>query len=247
VLPLHDPLWTYVLLIVNAAVWLLMTLFGGSENIRVLVRFGAKVNPLIVTGEYWRFVTPMFLHIGFMHLALNGYALYIFGLDVERLFGRTRFLVLYLLSGIAGVVASFAGSQAVSAGAAGAIFGLIGSTLVYFAKYHENLGRFGRQRLTNLLVVTGLNLGWGWMAPGIDNLGHIGGLAAGLALGWAYLPQYRRVVSPFPWEPPAIQATYPAWRAWLGSLAVLMVMVVIAWWGIRHWQAVYATVPGVTL
>ncbi|NLD71497.1 MAG: rhomboid family intramembrane serine protease, partial [Chloroflexi bacterium] len=97
-----------------------MTVAGGSENLRVLIDFGAKFNPLIVLEqEYWRLVTPMFLHIGFLHLAFNSYALFAFGLDVERLFGRTRFLALYVLAGIAGAVASFVGNEAVSAGASG--------------------------------------------------------------------------------------------------------------------------------
>ena len=88
-LPLYEPLWTYVLLGLNGLVWLAMTLAGGSEEIEVLVQFGAKFNPYIaLRGEYWRLVTPMFLHIGFLHLAFNSYALFAFGLDVERLFGE---------------------------------------------------------------------------------------------------------------------------------------------------------------
>lgn len=239
-LPLHSPLWTYVLLAINAVVFLAMTASGGSESVRVLVRYGAKVNPLIVAGQYWRFVAPVFLHIGFIHLAFNAYALYLFGQDVERLFGRARFLALYLLAGVSGVVASFVGSEAISAGASGAIFGLVGAMLVYFAVYRDNLGRFGRQRLTSLLLITVLNLAWGFLGTGIDNLGHIGGLLAGLLMGWAYLPRYRAATPDLPWEPPRLVDAHSPARAVLVSLLFVVVLALLAWWGLEHWRGVYA-------
>ena len=78
--PSFAPLWTFVLLGINVLVWLAMTVSGGSENPLVLVRFGAKYGPLIAVGQYWRLLTACFLHIGIMHLAFNGYALFSFGL-----------------------------------------------------------------------------------------------------------------------------------------------------------------------
>lgn len=189
-LPSHTPVWTYVLLGVNVLVWLAMTLLGGSEDPLVLIRFGAKFQPLIVQGEYWRLLTANFIHIGILHLAMNSYALYVFGLQVERRFGRTRFIVLYLLSGLGGAVLSYIGSSALSAGASGAIFGLIGAITVYFATYRDAFGSQGRRQLSSLLMVMGYNLLWGLMNPQIDNLGHAGGLVVGLALGWAFCPRY---------------------------------------------------------
>jgi len=239
-LPLSRPLWTYVLIGVNLVVWLAMTLAGGSEDPRVLLRFGVKANWLIVEGEYWRFVTPSFLHIGFWHLAINTWSLFVLGMDVERLFGAGRFLALYLLSGVAAVVASCAASDAMSAGASGAIFGLLGATLVYFAKNHKFLGNWGHQRLRSLVMVTAINLIWGLAAPGIDNVGHIGGLLSGLALGWAYCPRYRLVPSAtFPWQPSL--ADEPLWSAIVGgTVGVIIFLFGLAMFGIWRWELVYA-------
>jgi membrane associated rhomboid family serine protease len=241
-LPTHEPLWTYVILGINGLLWLAMTLSGGSENLGVLVRFGAKVNVLIVLGEYWRFVAPIFLHIGFWHLALNAYALLIFGRDVEQLFGRARFLALYGLAGLAGSVASFLGNDAISAGASGAIFGLVGAMVMYLFTHRRNLGRWGRQRLSNLLVVVGLNLMWGFVATGIDIFGHIGGLLAGLLLGWAYCPRYQAVLPSLPWEPVGLVDAFSRRRAWLATAGVVTALYLLAWAGIIHWTAVYGGV-----
>ncbi len=190
-IPTHAPLWTYVFLVINALVWLAMTAAGGSQDPMVLLRFGAKSAPLIAAGQYWRLLTANFIHIGLIHLAFNSWALYVFGLEVEQRFGRARFVVLYLLSGIGGTVLSYVGSESISAGASGAIFGLMGAIIVYFATYRDAFGQQGRHQLSNLLLITGYNLAWGFINPTIDNLGHIGGLLVGLALGWAFCPRYK--------------------------------------------------------
>lgn len=198
--PLSRPRATYVLLGINVAVFLAMTVFGatvglglnGSQDTRVLLFFGALQNRLVAQGEYFRLVTSMFLHIGLLHLAFNSYALYLLGQDVESLYGTRRFLVIYLLSGIGGSLASFVlGSARVSAGASGAIFGLIGAAIAYFYVHRRTYGQFGRMRLQSLLVLAGINLVLGFTVPGINNLAHLGGLFFGLALGYILSPQYR--------------------------------------------------------
>ncbi len=189
-LPMSRPLFTWIFLAANVLVFIAMTLAGGSENTETLVRFGAKVNALIAGGEYWRFFTPMFIHIGIMHLAFNSYALYALGADVERLFGRVPFAVLYVLAGFGGVVASFALNDHLSAGASGAIFGLIGALGYFFARYRDLLGRAGRRQLANIALVAVYNLAFGFFYPGVDNHGHIGGLISGVALAWALCPDY---------------------------------------------------------
>ena len=153
-IPLHDPLWTYALLVANALVWVAMTLLGGSENPAILVLFGAKYTPLILAGQYWRLLSAVFVHVGIAHLMFNAYALFSFGIEVERRFGRSRFLALYLLSGIASTTASFVGSPALSAGASGAVFGLAGASLAYYAAYRDRLGATGRRSLTSIVVVS---------------------------------------------------------------------------------------------
>ncbi len=189
-LPTARPALTWVILGINVLVFVAMTLAGGSENTDVLIRFGAKVNGRIAAGEYWRFLTPIFIHIGLMHLAFNSYALYALGTEVERLFGTAPFAAVYLLSGFAGVVASFAFNNHLSAGASGAIFGLVGALGYFFARYRNLLGRAGRRQLANIVLVAAYNLAFGFMYPGVDNHGHLGGLVAGVALAWALCPDY---------------------------------------------------------
>jgi rhomboid protease GluP len=182
---------TYALLIINLIVWLAMTLAGGSTNTDVLIRFGAKANPLIADGQVWRLLTSMFLHIGLMHLFFNSYALLVFGVEVERLYGSIRFLAIYLLAGLWGSLISFALGPGLSAGASGAIFGLLGTMVAFLRRNREAFGEWGRQRLLNLLGVAGFNLVLGFTVPGIDNLAHIAGLLSGTLLGWALAPQYK--------------------------------------------------------
>jgi rhomboid protease GluP len=174
----------------NAIVWLLMTLSGGSTDTQVLIRFGAKVPWLIATGEYWRLFAAIFIHIGFMHLLFNGYALYSLGPQIEGLFGHARFLVIYFFSGLAGSVASYSLSESLSAGASGAIFGLIGAWAIFLAGHREQFGRRGQQALTQVAMVILFNLGLTFTVPGIDVWGHLGGLIGGLILGRLLRPKY---------------------------------------------------------
>jgi rhomboid protease GluP len=166
------------------------TLAGGSEQTAVLIRLGAKVTYLVASGEYWRLFTSMFLHIGFAHLLFNGYALVAIGTELERLLGPVRFLVIYLLSGLYGALASYAFSVNLSAGASGAIFGLIGALAAFFFLHRARLGNWGRMRLANIAFLIAINLFFGFTYPGIDNLAHLGGLLGGFGLGWALAPRY---------------------------------------------------------
>jgi len=170
------PIVTYGIIGINVFMWLLMTLAGGSTNIAVLVKFGAMYAPLVVAGEYWRFITPMFLHVGLMHLAFNSYALYNLGTLAERIYGRARFVIIYAAAGITGSVFSFMFTWAVSAGASGAIFGLLGA-LIYFGR--KRPGAFRRGFTGNLVGILLINLFIGFTNPGIDNFAHIGGFIGG--------------------------------------------------------------------
>jgi membrane associated rhomboid family serine protease len=177
------PYVTYTILAINIGVWVLMSLVGlfmGWSQSQQLYYFGAKVNVLIAQGEYWRLLTPMFLHVGLAHLFFNSYALYIYGPAVERLFGRIKFILVYLVSGLVGSLLSYLLSPNNAAGASGAIFGLMGS-LLYFRKEKRNL--FQRVFGPGLLMIIGINLLYGFIQPGIDNWGHIGGLVGGFLMG----------------------------------------------------------------
>jgi rhomboid protease GluP len=130
------------------------------------------------------------LHAGILHAGFNLYALYIIGPQAEAIFGRRRFLTVYLVSGMGGVLASYLLTAEVSVGASSAIFGLIGALLIFFYRHRKALGEFGRRGLVNLLVVAGINLVLG-LSPGIDNWGHIGGLLAGALLALVLGPDLR--------------------------------------------------------
>lgn len=186
------PFFTYVLLLLQIAFFLLLEANGGSKDTSTLIKFGAKLNPLIIEGEWWRFFTPLVLHIGFLHLLMNSIALYYLGPLVERIYGNTRFLLIYLFAGFAGSLASFVFSPHLSAGASGAIFGCFGA-LLYFGIVFPKI--FFRTMGMNILIVIGINLAFGFTVPGIDNAGHIGGLIGGfLAAGILHFPKKHKLV-----------------------------------------------------
>jgi rhomboid protease GluP len=222
-LPVSRPFLTYILLGSIVVIWLLMELAGGSENPRVLVAFGANYGPLILDGQVWRLFTSMFLHIGLMHLFFNGYALFIFGMEMERLYGPDRYLLVYMLSGLFGSLASFAsrGPAVFSAGASGAIFGIIGMNLAYFLLHRQTFGYFGRQRVMNTLVIIGINLVLGFTIPGIDNLAHIGGLLAGFAMGYGLAPRYT-LTDEYTVTPRVLDTNSLLKRWWVPALAVVV-------------------------
>src|SRR5699024_6985823 len=171
------PFVTYGFLGITILMYLIMTFNGGSENPWTLMIFGAKVNELIVYGDWWRLITPTFLHIGFSHLLFNGLVIYFLGIELEMIIGHFRFFVLYLLSGLLGNAASFALNNSISAGASTAIFGLFATTIV-LAKlypYHTGIQRLSRDYLALIII----NVVIGFFSNSIDNAGHLGGLLGG--------------------------------------------------------------------
>ena len=179
--------FTYVFIVFNFVVFLLMEFLGGTTDPSTLFAFGAKSNPAIDSGEVWRFLTPVFIHIGLLHLAFNSYALWIVGQQVERLYGSARFVVLYVLMGIAGVVGSYVFNPgSLSAGASGAIFGLFGVLLIFGIRNRQTVPAFLRRAIgAGVLPVILLNLVIGFTIPAIDNAAHLGGLLAGMMLAAA--------------------------------------------------------------
>src|SRR6266566_8375796 len=163
------PTYTYVFFGLNIAVFLLMALAGGSGNEPTLMAFGVKSNPEIAQGQWWRFVTPIFIHIGLLHLFFNSYALWIVGPQVEKLYGGARFTIIYILTGIAGVAGSYwYHPETFSAGASGAIFGLFGALLVFGFKYRSSIPpAFQRAVGRGVLPVIVINLIIGFSIPGI--------------------------------------------------------------------------------
>lgn len=198
-IPLAKPLVTQTLIVCNLIFFVVMIVYGyvqyqdinGSQNMNVLIDLGAKVNAQVANGAYWRLLTAMFMHIGVIHLLFNLYALYAVGSLAEGYFGHARYAVIYLVAGLFGSAASYAHSDAVSAGASGAIFGLTGAVAIYLYRYRENFGQRGRMLLQNMFMIIAVNLAFGYMVPGIDNWGHLGGLVGGSLLAWGLLPRYQ--------------------------------------------------------
>jgi rhomboid protease GluP len=187
------PFYTYVFIAAQLFMYFLMEMSGGSTNIQTLIHFGAKYTPLILEGEWWRFFTPIVLHIGLIHLLMNTVALYYLGTAVERIYGNSRFLFIYLFAGFAGTVSSFVFSPSVSAGASGAIFGCFGALLFFGLKYKS---LFFRTIGMNIISLVGINILFGILMPGIDNAGHIGGLIGGfLASSIVHLPNHKALLS----------------------------------------------------
>lgn len=185
------PRFSYLLLYINIIIFLLIEINGGSTNIDNLILFGAKYNPAIIDGEWWRIITSMFLHIGIFHLIMNMIALYYLGTVVERIFGSLRFVYIYFLAGIAGGMTSFAFNVSISAGASGAIFGLFGA-LLFFGTIYRDL--FKQTMGKNLILILLINLVFGFMIPQIDMGAHLGGLIGGyIASAIVFVPYQRKM------------------------------------------------------
>lgn len=176
------PYVTYLLLAAMVVVFGLMSVMGGTENPVTLVEFGAKYNPLIRAGQYWRLVTPIFIHIGFTHILMNGITLYFIGQYVEQLFGHWRFTIIFFVSGIVGNLGSFAFNSGLSAGASTAIFGLFGAFLMLGESFSKNPSIVSMAK-TFLLFIP-LNIGTDIFVSGIDIAGHIGGLVGGFLIAY---------------------------------------------------------------
>jgi rhomboid protease GluP len=169
----------------------LANVFSNSENADVLVAYGAKYNQAILEGQYWRFVTPVFLHANLLHVALNMLNLIVVGVFVERIFGHVRFLFIYLVTGIISVIASFYfAPQEISVGASGAIFGLVGAYSIFIFAHRRAFRHGGIPALSWLVFIIGLNLGIGLIIPNVDNYAHVSGFVSGCLLGWFFAPYY---------------------------------------------------------
>ena len=190
------PYLTWTLIGVNLLLWLLVEMSGGSTDTGVLLKFGAMEAQHIAAGDYWRLFAATFLHSGLLHISFNCIALFIFGQQLESIYGYSRFLAIYFIAGLAGSVTSYALSisaapNTLGVGASGAVFGLLGGLIAFYIVHRDKFGAIGRQSLTGLLVIVVINVALGFVVPGIDNFAHIGGFLAGLLVGLAYSPIYQ--------------------------------------------------------
>jgi rhomboid protease GluP len=190
----------WCLLAANVGMFLAEMALGGAESRRALLTLGAKVGPLIDQGQYWRLLTAAFLHAGLTHLGFNMAALMTFGRLGEIIYGHIRFLAIYLESAIGSTTASYAFLPDLSVGASGALFGIAGGLVVFYAVNRKLAGPTGRSQLMGYLVLLGANVAFGVAQPGIDNYGHLGGLAMGALLGFCLAPRLvgQTVMRPVP-------------------------------------------------
>jgi len=245
-------LFTIVFLVANFFVFLLMweasgmssTSLWGAFPEHVLLSFGAKTNYAIrFDHEWWRFVAPVFIHVNLPHLLINMYSLWVLGPWVEKLYGSAKFVVFWIATGVAGVLASYLtvipgarpgliGSFLIksadepSAGASGALFGLVGVLFVFGLKYRRELPEgFKRAFGTGMLPVILLNLAIGFLGRGIiDNAAHMGGLLSGAAL--SAVVSYKR--------PGQSVGVTIAWR--IAQIAALLLVLISFFFIWKHYQ-----------
>ena len=193
-LPLPARPWksaTNVIIAVNGLAFVGMGLMGAGwidpASMAPYIGYFANNAGATTDGEWWRIVTCMFIHYGILHLLLNMWALFQAGHFVERLLGRSLFVLAYFGSGIA---ASFAtifwhGDRVWSAGASGAVFGVYGMLFGFALRERESVPKESlRPMLKSALTFAGYNLFYGMIVPQIDNAAHLGGLIGGAVFGW---------------------------------------------------------------
>jgi membrane associated rhomboid family serine protease len=182
---------------------------------------GGLIPVEVASGEYWRLLTSAFLHGSLIHIATNMISLYILGIPLERILGRGRFLLIYLLSllGSSVSVMVFGAPVSLTIGASGAIYGLMGALLVTFKRL--------RYDLRQLLIILALNVYITFQFPGISWQGHLGGLVVGAIVGAAmvYPPQPSRRN----WQ----------WGTAIGVVVVLIGVLVVRDTQLGTWSCVY--------
>ncbi len=161
----------------------------------LICQIGVKDNQAIANGQIWRFIFPIFIHVDAVHLLVNMYSLHAVGPSVEAFYGKERTTIVYLLSGISGIAFSLAFNPSPSAGASGAIFGIVGALALFLFRHRDLFGSVAKSQLTRIGMVLLLNLVLGFSAM-IDNWGHVGGLLGGILVGWIIGPQWERVQTP---------------------------------------------------
>ena len=193
--PVFRPYVTYSLIAICVAIFLLQAATNNPPGFIItnswLTATLDKDNGLILRGQIWRLITPMFLHGSIIHLAVNMFSLFYIGPTVERFYRRWRYLALFLIGGFTGNVMSFIFTSNPSLGSSTAIFGLLGAEGVLIYQNRELFVR-PSQAITQLVIVAVINLFYSRIVPGIDFWGHVGGLIGGTLFAWFGGPIFRR-------------------------------------------------------
>jgi len=188
-IPKHKPVLTKLLIALITIMFVVEFFYTIKYGEKGIIMLGAKWNEGITNGEYWRFFTCSLLHGNLMHLFLNLAGLFIFGRELESIYGPIKFLLLCLLTSWGATLTSYAFSSSTAIGASGIVLGIIGCLIAfYFSQKGKVTGADYKFKSMYTLVI--INLILGFMMPRIDNSAHIGGIATGLLSGWLLLPKY---------------------------------------------------------
>ena len=173
---------TILLILINTLIFLAVEFTGGSQNSQHMLECGAAYAPLILDeGEWYRIFTCMFLHFGAPHLINNMLVLFVLGQRLEPVTGKLRFLLIYIAGGLGGNLISLffdmrTGDYAVSAGASGAVFAVMGGMLYVIIRHR---GRVADLTMKQMLIMAAFSLYFGFASEGVDNAAHAGGLLCG--------------------------------------------------------------------
>lgn len=176
---------TVLFILLNVLIFLIVDFSGGSENTAHMLECGAAYPPLIIEGgQVYRLFTCMFLHFGIYHIANNMLVLFVLGQRLEPVVGKVRFILIYILGGFGGNIFSLImelkkSEYAVSAGASGAIFAVMGAMIYAVLR---NRGKIQDITGRQMMIMAGFSLYFGFTSTGVDNAAHVGGMICGFVL-----------------------------------------------------------------
>jgi len=229
-LPESAPYVTYAIIGVTVLVYLLQLASQALFQYDVPATILLRSNELIRSGQFWRLISSALVHGSLVHIGFNMYALFSFGANLERTFGRGRFLLLYVVGAFSGNVVSLLFSTVNSLGASTAIFGLLGAETVFLFQNRRLFGDRVKGEIGNLIFIAAFNIFIIGSMPGIGNWGHIGGLLGGLMLSWFICPLWD--VEPDHAGGYHFVDRRPVREVAIGAVIVLIVFGAMAVWGI---------------
>jgi len=183
------PVLTIALIGVNAAIFFITVGLGFLQSEAAILKAGALSRELVLHGELWRLLTAMFLHGSLEHIAGNGVGLFIVGIAAEHAYGKFGMLGIYTVSGLCGSIFSVLINPGPSVGASGAIFGILGATIVFFLKHRDRLHVRDKRVGNVLLMWAAYSIGTAYFIPFVDNAAHVGGLIGGAFMGYWLTPR----------------------------------------------------------
>ncbi len=180
---------TFMTIVFCVLYFIIVEFSGGTNDINNIMRFGAlEKNSVLNNQEYYRLITSMFMHSGYIHLFSNMLALSIFGSRLEKYMGSLHFLLIFLIGGLFGNILTIMFSSYVSVGASGSIFALMGTLYVLSKRFNKTIDGLDEHLFFMFIFV---NIGIGFLVPNINNIAHLGGLVFGLLAGYLYNPEIK--------------------------------------------------------